>query len=307
MMFHSGDLDYSDPVQRKIAKLNRVEEQRDYLERKKKINKSYLKGQRGKRLYYDYDIVNEESNKDSYLDDDYDEDDMTNKVRPLKFVFTKDIRREKLLQYLIYLKGKKVLIRDLAWKFAVTERTIQSDLKYLINNDFVKREINKTYKGKQTRNSFFVNKEKLKDLHLKQSFVYVVIIAKQSDGYYLFAKPKSKSKQYDIPFKKIKQQDKIDEISFNISKDLINGDLSKFYKGYVYEHITKYGVNTEDLFDDILGETKCKNYFTLFVIDTKFDIKNWQWLKLATATRKINQFHINKAINYISKNAVWVK
>ena len=140
-------------------------------EKRKKLNKTYLKGQRGVRRYYDYskldydddeeytddedkDIDNEDINKENIdidsedIDDEYIDDE---KERPVKCVFKKDLRREKLFAYLKYLNGKKILVRDLAWHFAVTERTIQMDLRWLENNDFIITKTNKTYTGKQTK------------------------------------------------------------------------------------------------------------------------------------------------------------
>ena len=116
-----------------------------------KQNITYLKGQRGVRKYYDYDKLDELG-----FDEVYDKE----KDRPIKCVFTKNLRREKLFAYLKYLKGRKVLIRDLAWKFAVTERTIQSDLKFFEDNGFIERKTNKTHIGRMTKNSYIVNKNK---------------------------------------------------------------------------------------------------------------------------------------------------
>lgn len=45
----------------------------------------------------------------------------------VKCVYTKDLRLEKLFGYLKYLNGIEILIRDLAFHYAVTERTIQPD------------------------------------------------------------------------------------------------------------------------------------------------------------------------------------
>ena len=74
------------------------------------------------RKYYIYNKLNELG---------FDEIDNKESDRPIKFAFTKNLRREKLFACLKYLNGKKVLVRDLSWKFAVTEKTIQSDLKSL--------------------------------------------------------------------------------------------------------------------------------------------------------------------------------
>ncbi len=113
-------LDFRDPYDREIILQQRREELAERLREKKQRNKTYLKGQRGVRRYYDYDIP-------------IYEDKVGNEIRQIKCVYTRDKRRKSLFKYLKYLKGKKVLVRDLAWKYAVTERTIQSDLKYLID------------------------------------------------------------------------------------------------------------------------------------------------------------------------------
>lgn len=47
------------------------------------------------------------------------------------------------------------------------KRTIQSDLRWLENNGFIVTQKNKTYKGKQTKNSYIVNLEKEKGYHVK--------------------------------------------------------------------------------------------------------------------------------------------
>ena len=118
MWYYDDGLDYSSPADREII------EKRQQLEREERIKyikaqrRSYLKGKRGVRLYYDRDYYEDEEAQ-------------------IKCVFTRDLRREKLFAYLKYLNGKKVFVRDLAWKFAVTERTIQSDLKFLIDNGYI--------------------------------------------------------------------------------------------------------------------------------------------------------------------------
>lgn len=134
MWYYDDSLDYRNPADREnIEKQKRLEreEQIKYI---KAQRRSYLKGKRGVRLYYDRDYFEDEEAQ-------------------IKCVFTRDLRREKLFAYLKYLNGKKVFVRDLAWKFAVTERTIQSDLKFLIDNGYIERQINKTFKGRQTKNS----------------------------------------------------------------------------------------------------------------------------------------------------------
>ena len=144
-----------------------------------KQNKTYLKGQRGVRKYYDYDKLDELG-----FDEVYDKE----KDRPTKCVFTKNLRREKLFAYLKYLNSKKVLVRDLAWKFAVTERTMQSDLKFFVDNGFIERKVNKTHIGRMTKNSYIVNKNKEKDLELNDQYLFVLFITKKDDKYYILTK-----------------------------------------------------------------------------------------------------------------------
>ena len=73
---------------------------------------------------------------------EYDKDEV-------RTVFRKSIRREKLWNYFKYLDGRKIAVEKLASKFAVTERTIQNDIKFLIDGGYIERKPNKTTKGKQ--------------------------------------------------------------------------------------------------------------------------------------------------------------
>ena len=133
----------------------RLEEKKEYFEMKKQRNKTYLKGQRGVRYYYDYDkrFINPDDN-DEYSDYDLDALEVQGLERQIKCVYKKDLRLEKLFGYLKYLNSRKVLIRDLAFHFGVTERTIQTDLRWLENNGFITVQKNKTFNGKQTKNSY---------------------------------------------------------------------------------------------------------------------------------------------------------
>lgn len=83
-----------DLKQIEIAKQNRLEQQRERRELIKARNKTYLKGQRGRRLYFDYD---KKFDYDKYDDVDEYENDITDPRRQVKCVFTKDFRREKML------------------------------------------------------------------------------------------------------------------------------------------------------------------------------------------------------------------
>lgn len=208
----------------------------------RKLSRIYLKGQRGVRKYYDYDKLDELG-----FDEVYDKE----KDRPIKCVFTKNLRREKLFAYLKYLKGRKVLIRDLAWKFAVTERTIQSDLKFFEDNGFIERKVNKTHIGRMTKNSYIVNKNKEKDLELNDQFLFVVFITKKDDKYHILTKTEYSEKnktfyrqkvedfEFELPNIKIENSKKIDKISFAIAKDIFSRDLKDEYKSIVNSNIIK--------------------------------------------------------------------
>lgn len=130
MYINEDGLDFRDPYERQIILQQRQEELAEKLKEKKERNKTYLKGQRGVRRNYDYDIpvIQGKDGKE---------------IRQIKCVYTRDKRLKSMFEYFEYLKGKKILVRDLAWKYAVTVRTIQNDLKYLMDNGFIKRQINK--------------------------------------------------------------------------------------------------------------------------------------------------------------------
>ena len=185
MYINEDSLDFRDPYERQIILQQRQEELAEKLKEKKERNKTYLKGQRGVRRYYDYKKLEslnyEDKDEDGYLNDydDIEEDENAEEQvceRPIKCVFTREYRRKKLYEYLKYLKGKKVLVRNLAWKYAVTERTIQSDLKYLIDNDYITRQINKTYLNRQTKNSYIVNLKKQKISNIQETKLLVTFL-----------------------------------------------------------------------------------------------------------------------------------
>ena len=102
------------------------------------MKKTYIKGHRGVKLYYD------STHYDEYeIDDDYDGKYEKDEVRK---VFRKSIHREKLRNYFKYLESKKIAVENLAIKFGVTERTIQNDVKFLIDGGYIERQTNKTTK-----------------------------------------------------------------------------------------------------------------------------------------------------------------
>lgn len=232
-------LDFRDPYEREIILQQRREELAERLREKKERNKTYLKGQRGVRRYYDYDIP-------VYEDKD------GNEIRQIKCVYTRDKRRKSLFKYLKYLKGKKVLVRNLAWKYAVTERTIQSDLKYLIDNGFIERQTNKTHLNRQTKNSYIVHPEKEKDFPFDDDcFVHPIIIAKQNENYYIITQSDYDESKvvrgyrnielffFELPEFPLKKTSDIDKISLTYANDVFGNNISLKYYGEVYSYIVK--------------------------------------------------------------------
>ena len=276
-------------------------------ENKKKINKTYLKGKRGIRKYYDYDKL-DELGFDEYNNEESD--------RPVKCVFNKNLRREKLFAYLKYLNGRKVAVRDLAWKFAVTERTIQSDLKFFEDNGFIERKINKTHIGRMTKNSYIVNKNKEKNLELNDQYLFVLFITKKYDKYYILTKTeydesnktfyqqKIEDFEFELPNIKIENSKKIDKISFEIAKDIFSRDLKDEYKSIVYSNIVKGKFEEIDVYGKKQNEWwKEKIYFSLFLLTEMFQCDSGcKWLTLNVAPRRIRSHNQNKGLKYIKDN-----
>ena len=276
-------------------------------ENKKKINKTYLKGKRGIRKYYDYDKI-DELGFDEYNNEESD--------RPVKCVFNKNLRREKLFAYLKYLNGRKVAVRDLAWKFAVTERTIQSDLKFFEDNGFIEKKINKTHIGRMTKNSYIVNKNKEKNLELNDQYLFVLFITKKDDKYYILTKTeydesnktfyqqKIEDFEFELPNIKIENSKKIDKISFEIAKDIFSRDLKDEYKSIVYSNIVKGKFEEIDVYGKKQNEWwKEKIYFSLFLLTEMFQCNSGcKWLTLNVAPRRIRSHNQNKGLKYIKDN-----
>lgn len=317
-----------DNKEKEVWQEERLEELKERQANIKKRNKTYLKGRYGKRLYYDKDKKYVDNYKDDYdydkeyyLDDDFEEnyEDYKDPNRQVKCIYTKDFRRNSLFGYLKYLKGKKVLVRDLAWKFAVTERTIQSDLKFLIDNDFIERKINYTYKGKQTKNSYIVNTSKQKYLPYKYTFLSVVFLAKLDNEYYILTKTdyKGRDKSYSSPnHKTIKEftfrlptirerySDNIDNHSQQIANNIFNIDLNNYYKGYIYTDLYKYCIKTKDRFGFVSKDYhKEKFIFTMFNLHECLECKDgYRWIKLSVAPRRIKYKPHNKCLKHIADN-----
>ena len=278
-----------------------------FLKSKITQNRIYLKGQRGVRKYYDYDKLDELG-----FDEVYDKE----KDRPTKCVFTKNLRREKLFAYLKYLNGEKVLIRDLAWKFAVTERTIQSDLKFFVDKGFIERKVNKTHFGRMTKNSYIVNKNKEKDLELNDQFLFVVFITKKDDKYHILTKTEYSEKnktfyrqkiedfEFELPNIKIGNSKKIDDISKRIAEDIFSKDLKYEYKSIVYSNIVKGKFEEIDEYGKTQNEWwKEKDYFSLFVLNEMVKCNSgYKWITLNVAPRRIRSHNQNKGLKYIKDN-----
>lgn len=291
-------------------------------------DKSYLKGQHGKRKYVDYSISHETiyNDIDPYLrddDDDWDHKDVF--YDRIKCVFTRDLRREKLYNFFKYLKGRRVLVRNLAWKFAVTERTIQTDIKYLVDKGVIIVKTNKNLKGKQIRNSYIVNKVKEVDLPCDNTKLNVVILAKENNEYFVLTKTDYKGKdkkykskdhktinEYTFTFPTMKEtyEDKIDTHSQTIAKELFNEDLSNFYKGHILTDLDKQryiykscrAKNYDE--DEIRKPQKVKHYFTVFVLESLKQIDNHYWIKLSVAPRRLRNKSTNKCLKFIREKCI---
>lgn len=298
----------------------RLEEKKKKLQEIKARNKTYLKGQRGVRYYYDYDKRYKNEFGD-YVDYDGDNPEEENLTRQVKCVYTKDLRLEKLFGYLKYLNGRKVLIRDLAFRFGVTERTIQHDLRWLESNGFLSVQTNKTSKGIQTQNSYIVNVEKEKDLPCDQTFLNVMFVSKINGSYYLLTKTDYSGRkqerwdyaiedcEFEIPGMKERFPDRIGFHSLRIAKEIFAKDLERQYKGHILTHTQKYCYKDVDKNGNLYNERgKDKNYFTLFLLDGQQKPKEgYYWLKLSVASRRIRNRAVNKCIKLIQENIIGVK
>ena len=314
MKVYDEDYGYID---KEKLRLIRLEEKKEYFEMKKQRNKTYLKGQRGKRLYYDYEkkYVNQDDN-DDYAD--YDDEELEDKdlERRVKCVYTKDLRLEKLYGYLKYLNGRKILIRDLAFHFAVTERTIQTDLRWLENNGFIRAQTNKTFKGKQTKNSYFVNLEKEKDLPCDDTWLDVLFISKINNEHYILLKTSYTGKNngkvkkpirfydFDLPAIKEKFFDRIDFHSLRLAKEIFQNEFRENYKGYILTHTQRKCFKDTDDF----GRKRSERYkerciFTWFLFEGEIEHKKgYHWIKLSVASRYLQNRALSKGIKHLQEN-----
>lgn len=304
IIYDPDDYRYFD---RKTKEKIRIEEAKERAKEKKELNKSYLKGQRGVRLYFDKDQLFDEESENIGIEE-----------RKIKCFYTRDFRIEKLFGYLKYLKGRKILIRDLAWHFAVTERTIQHDLRWLENNGFVEVQKNKTKKGKPTKNSYIVNLEKEKFLPCENTFLNVVILSKQNNEMYVLTKTnyqaKDQAKKYipiskckfSLPQTTLKIETKLNDRSMILANNIFDEDISNEYKGYIFSDnykIKKRYINEK--WDYAYKVCRAKAMFSLFMLENHISApKGYMWIKLEQANRYIKNTYQNKCLNYV-KNSTW--
>lgn len=274
----------------------------------KKLERTYIKGKRGAKLYYD------SAHYDEYeIDDDYDGGYEKDEVRK---VFRKSIRREKLWNYFRYLEGKKIAVESLAIKFGVTERTIQNDVKFLIDGGYIVRQTNKTTKGKQTKNSYITIKQYESNVLVKNSYLQVIYFAKKDNEWYVIARTdydESKVKYkirnikdftFAIPHKQIYSKNNIDDFAKEITEKAFSQNLQDKYQGIVFEHISKHRYYKID--DYLRTKPKIKQikcYFALYQLDECLSCnKGFRWIKLSIAPKRIRDFKANKGLHYVRKN-----
>lgn len=312
-MFNPEQFKYLD---RKAKEKIRIEEAKERAKEKAELKKSYLKGQYGVRRYYDYDKQKEISNDILEIEDEEEYQKALIDNRPIKCVFKKDLRREKLYMYLKYLNGRKVLIRDLAWKFAGTERTLQSDLKYLIENEYIERKINRTYKNRETKNSFFVNPKKSKDFAFtgENYLIPILLLNKDNEKYILTKTEYTKEKvvygkvnisdfDFCLPFEKIRNIKRAEIVSKTYIEKVLGENIDCEYKGIFYSYISK-GIDRDEYnYNKIIEKWNCRYLFSLIEIKNEYPKKDgYRWIKLSTAPRRINDFVINKGLHYLIKS-----
>ena len=143
-------------------------------------------------------------------------------------------------------------------------------------------------------------------------YLEIVFLKKQEDDYFVLTKcdtPKSKFNKVDkrmifyfIPAIEIKNLDNIDKYSLKIANGIFKQDMSKYYKGKVFDYLYDVYFNTKDKTSK--GERiKEKYYFSLFILDDDILANNrYTWLKLSNATRVIRNRIVNKCFKYIKEN-----
>lgn len=323
------DYDFYDPIKREMAlerrAKERAEERKEWAEKKKKLKKSYLKGQRGRRKYFDYDKLDYSEIDDNDYADDFDIDSCDEREfaeHPIKCVYTRDLRRKSLFKYFKYLNGKMVAVRDLAWKFAVTERTIQNDLKWLVDEGFVNKVTNVAKNGKQTQNTYIVHPEKEIDFPCKYSFIQFVFLAKQNDKWQILLKTDyDESKcvrgkininnfNFYLPSARIYSENKIENKSLEVATKIFKRDLQEEYKGVKFKRFSSHIYTHHDynaLYYDktISKKIETKDFFVLFVLDEMLESeKGYRWISLSTAPKRLKSTRLTKGINFITKNCL---
>ena len=286
MWYYDDGLDYRNPADRENIEKQKRLEREERIKYIKAQRRSYLKGKRGVRLYYDRDYFEDEEAQ-------------------IKCVFTRDLRREKLFAYLKYLNGKKVFVRDLAWKFAVTERTIQSDLKFLIDNGYIERQINKTFKGRQTKNSYIVHPEKQKELaYGGDKSIMPIFVAKQDDNYYVCVEmgfiPNDDIKIDDYDFflheRLLTDKQNPEKITKELSKEYFKQKVNGKYMGVICDYLTRGEYYDED--EKRNRKYRNKYFFTLTILDEMYPTRTFsKWISLKVAPRRIKKYYINKGIH----------
>ena len=286
MWYYDDGLDYRNPADRENIEKRKRLEREERIKYIKTQRRSYLKGKRGVRLYYDRD----------YFED---------VEAQIKCIFTRDLRREKLFAYLKYLNGRKVFVRDLAWKFAVTERTIQNDLKFLIDNGFIERQINKTFKGRQTKNSYIVHPEKQKDLaYGGDKSVMAIFVAKQDDNYYVCVEmgfiPNDDVKIDDYDFflheRLLTDKQNPEKITKKLSKEYFKQKVTGKYMGVICDYLTRGEYYDED--EKRNRKYRNKYFFTLTILDEMYPTRKFsKWISLKVAPRRIKKYYINKGLH----------
>ena len=274
----------------------------------KKVEKTYIKGKRGVKLYYD------SAHYDEYeIDDDYDGEYEKDEVRK---VFRKSIRREKMWNYFEYLEGRKIAVEKLAKKFSVTERTIQNDVKFLIDGGYIERRPNKTTKGKQTKNSYITIKKYGSGILTMYSYLQVIYLAKKDNEWYVLTRTdydESKVKYkirnikdftFALPHKQIYSKNNIDDFAKKITEKAFSQNLQDKYQGIVFEHISKpryYKIDDYLRTKPKIKQIKC--YFALYQLDECLSCnKGFRWIKLSIAPKRIRDFKANKGLHYVRKN-----
>ena len=273
-----------------------------------KVEKTYIKGRRGVKLYYD------SAHYDEYeIDDEYDGEYEKDEVRK---VFRKSIRREKLWNYFKYLGGRKIAVEKLARKFSVTERTIQNDVKFLIDGGYIEKQTNKTRKGKQSQNSYITIKQYESNVLVKNSYLQVIYLAQKNNEWYVIARTdydESKVKYkvrnikdftFTLPHKEVYSKNNIEEFSIEITEKVFSKNLQDEYQGIIFNHSSKHRYYK---FDDYLHKKpkikRVKCYFALYKLNEIMPCnKRFRWIKLSIAPKRIRDFKANKGLHYVKKN-----